>query len=369
MILQIKNILYKAKERWQKNRYQKYLQTILPEIPDEGIHINYGNVVERNSGQIIHGGRVKLLHLQQEFPENIKKFNILYLVSSAQPPFAEEIIGWAKRHGVKVIWNQDGVAYPAWAGETTSSVNRIMKILIHDADYVIYQSNFCHLSADRYLGKISVPSQIIYNCVDIDLFSPITPNLPIIPWTLLTTGSHQQAERVLSVLQTIAILKKRKRDVRLILAGRLDWPQAMEEVQDTVRKFGIKEQVLFSPPYTQEEAPALYRKAHVLLHTKYKDPCPTVVIEAMACGLPVVGSNSGGMPELIGNDGGILIDVPDSWDQMYYPTPEKIANSIEVIFTNLSEWQFRSREWVLKNFDKNGWIDLHKQIFQEVLTN
>ncbi len=60
-------------------------------------------------------------------------------------------------------------------------------------------------------------------------------------------------------------------------------------------------------------APELYRAAHVVLHPKYKDPCPTVPIEAMACGVPVVGSRSGGTPELVSPDAGVLVDVEDVW--------------------------------------------------------
>jgi glycosyltransferase involved in cell wall biosynthesis len=86
----------------------------------------------------------------------------------------------------------------------------------------------------------------------------------------------------------------------------------------------------------------------------------------MACGLPVIGSKSGGMPELVGEDGGILIDVPDSWDQMHYPSAEKIADAVEQIFNDLSRWQFKAREMVVRHFDKNIWIDRHRKIFNLV---
>ena len=49
----------------------------------------------------------------------------------------------------------------------------------------------------------------------------------------------------------------------------------------------------------------MLRRAHVLLHTKVNDPCPTAVIEAMACGLPVAYPASGGTVELVGDEAGI----------------------------------------------------------------
>ena len=54
----------------------------------------------------------------------------------------------------------------------------------------------------------------------------------------------------------------------------------------SIRRLGLEDAVELLGPYTQAEAPALMRRADLLLHTKYNDPCPTVVLEAMASGLP-----------------------------------------------------------------------------------
>jgi glycosyltransferase involved in cell wall biosynthesis len=353
---------------YQRLRYRRQLWKLPWETPPGSIALHYGGVLSSPAGGLPHGGRIKLLHLNRVFPEIDTGFHILYLVSSAQPPFADELIRWAKGHGAKLVWNQNGVAYPAWNKEGYQAGNRIMRNLIRQADYVIYQSEFCRESADRFLGAISAPYAIVHNCVDLDLFSPPQTELPLTPWTLLAIGTHQQPERVLSVLRTAALLKERKREIRLLLAGRLDWSGAKREVDETIRRLGIEEQVIFSPPFTQDQAPGLYRQAHVLIHPKYKDPCPTAVIEALACGLPVVGSHSGGMPELVGMDGGLLIEVPESWDQMQYPSPRKMADAVEKIFSDLLDWQFKARERAVHYFDKNRWIDRHSEIFKMVLT-
>src|SRR5580658_3594534 len=77
--------------------------------------LGYADALTPDGAGLVHGGRVKLLHLAEEFPAT-PGFNILYLVSSAPPRFALELVDWAQKRGVKVAWNQNGVAYPAWFG-------------------------------------------------------------------------------------------------------------------------------------------------------------------------------------------------------------------------------------------------------------
>ena len=45
-----------------------------------------------------------------------QSFNLLYLVSSAPPAFAEDLLKRCQRLGIPLVWNQNGVAYAAWAG-------------------------------------------------------------------------------------------------------------------------------------------------------------------------------------------------------------------------------------------------------------
>ena len=60
---------------------------------------------------------------------------------------------------------------------------------------------------------------------------------------------------------------------------------------------------------------AYYQAADVYLHTARADNFPTTILEAMACGLPVVATRVGGIPEqVIENETGFLADYQDSMD-------------------------------------------------------
>ncbi len=153
---------------------------------------------------------------------------------------------------------------------------------------------------------------------------------------------------------------------RLTVAGELRWPGAAEDCARHAEAGGVTEQVRFLPKFSQAEAPDLYRSADVLLHPKYKDPCPTVPIESLACGVPVVGSRSGGMSELIPEDCGVLVEVPDDWTSDHVPDAAGMADGVERIMADREQFAAAARDWAVRSFDQRIWVDRHAEIFDEV---
>ena len=348
-------------------RYKSRLVRQQLNVPDKGIYLSYAGLSAPDKSGILHGGRVKLIPLAQEYPEKKLLTNLLYLVSSAVPVHAEVLVRYLKGKGVKLVWNQNGVAYPAWDSDNYKKTNSKLSCLLHMADYVVYQSEFCRLSANHYLGKARVPYKVLYNPVDTELFSP-ADNLPSLDtWQLLVTGTHLQPDRVLLILKTLANLKNRGQDAKLTIAGRLAWPDGEKETLDAIKQLKLAGNVELLGAYTQDKAPGIYQTAHILFHIKYKDPCPTVPIEAMSCGIPVIGSLSGGMPELVSDEGGVLLEVPDVWDKMCYPEPEELVKAVENIMSDLEGWRQKARQRAVSHFSKEQWLEEHHQIFTEVL--
>ena len=283
----LRDALGGAAHAWRRLRYRRALARQRVPVPRGEVRVSYGQVLPPAPGAAVRGGRVKLLQLQEAFPESPDAFNLLYLVSSAQPPFADELARWARSRGIKVVWNQDGVAYPAWAGRHAAGLNATMRAAMRHAHHVLYQSEFCRASAGRFLGRARRagrgPAELRgHRLVPSRRRAPS----PATPWTLLAAGSHQHRSRVVRAIEVAVELRRRGQDVRLVVAGLLDWDDAAADIARTVRDLGAETLVETLPPYTQREAPAIFQRAHVLLHLKYKDPCPTVVIEALACGVP-----------------------------------------------------------------------------------
>lgn len=338
----------------------------------DGHTLFFGRDIPSVTG-LVHGGTIKLQRLQEHFPVSKKHCNILYLVSSSQPAYANRLIDLAKKRGVKIVWNQNGVSYPASEPVHWKKINAGMKNLIHKADYVIYQSKFCKESADEFLGAFNGPHSIIYNNVDTSFFTPQRESDSIHPLTLLLGGNQYKKYKLETALRTIAEVKKVIPNVQLLVTGKVAWDGMSEngcllEVHKIIDYLSISDNVQFTGPYSQDKAPEIYNKANILLHTKWRDPCPGLVIEAMSCGLPVVYSESGGMPELVGPSAGIGVPAKGSWEEIDPPDPESLTDGVFQVVKKLDWYSLNARKRAVEMFDLVQYINQHRKVFEEVLS-
>src|SRR5207244_5688803 len=167
-----------------------------------------------------------------------------------------------------------------------------------------------------------------------------------------------QAYRLELALRTFARVLEGEPAARLLVAGRLVSPA--EPLLDELR---IRDRVELVGAYAQRDAPALIRRAHLLLHTKVKDPCPSAVIEAMACGLPVVYPASGGTVELVGDEAGIGVPHPEGWERDEPPAPEALAEAVIRVLSNRAVYAEAARSRAVERFALGPWLDRHAELF------
>ena len=324
--------------------------------------VSYGHMHVPTTEETAVGGIVKLQSLSREFPNSPFRFNVLYLVSSRLPEGAVTMARWARRAGARVILNQNGVAYPAWCPQGWKEVNAPMRELLSLANHVFYQSAFCKRSADQFAGPARGPSEVLHNAVDVDHFTP--GNSARAPRTLLLGGSQDFWYRYATAIDTLALLTSD--GYRLIVTGRLkfggDVAAARARAEQYARERGVHDRVEFVGPYTQQQAPDIYRRADILIHTKYNDPCPAVVPEAMACGLPVAYSATGGVPELVGA-GGVGVPEVENWDRDLPPEPAKLADAVRQIAAQHTSFAKQARQHVVERLNVRDWLARHRAVF------
>ena len=337
--------------------------------PAKEVRVFYGHGRIPSPDEKAFGGIVKCQDLETLFPNTPRGASVLYLVSSALPAQACVMAEEAKKHGVKVALNQDGVAYEGWHGRGWEKTNEPMKCLVHLADHVFFQSAFSKNSADLFLGQRNGPCEVLYNPVDTDVFKRAATDPAPGKTVLLLSGSHWAQYRVAVAVETLAHVLQKGLQAELVIAGRFCWrkkeDEARGEIERQMRELGVAEHVRVIGTYPQSQAVALMQSAHILLHTKYNDPCPRLVVEAMACGLPVVYSATGGTPELVGDQAGVGVESPLDWKCDRPPDPQRLAEGVMRVAENRSAFSTAARDRAVSRFDVRPWLKRHKDVFEE----
>ena len=325
-----------------------------------GIRVSYGHDRVPAPGERAAGGTAKAQKLAARWPNRPATFSVLYLGTTWLPRDLGPLLRISRRRGAAIVVNQDGVAYPGWAGEQTETLNRPLREALLAADHVLYQSEFSKVSADLFLGEPQASWEVLHNAVDVDAFTPSSAPPPDGP-ILLLGGDQTQAYRVELALRTLAALLPGQPDARLLVTGRLVVP-----VEPLVVELGLRGRVHLLGGYAQSDAPGVLRRAHLLLHTKVKDPCPTLVVEAMACGLPVVHPASGGTVELVGDEAGIGVPHPDTWERDDPPEPAAMADAVDCVLGDLARFSAGARARAVERFALEPWLERHAELFERL---
>lgn len=113
----------------------------------------------------------------------------------------------------------------------------------------------------------------------------------------------------------------------------------------------FKEKVVFTGYVSHESMPMYYNLADVVvLPSNWNDPCPLTVFEAMSCGVPLITTNDGGIPEIVGDTGFVIDKQTDISSQ--------IAETVLMLEENpekRKEASFNERKRAL-NFDVNNYL-------------
>jgi glycosyltransferase involved in cell wall biosynthesis len=325
-----------------------------------GVRVFYGHDRVPEPGERAAGGTAKAQKLAERFPNSPTDFSILYLGTTWLPRDTRPLLRLAARRGAAIVVNQDGVAYPGWAGDRVAELNRPLREALLAADHVVYQSDFSKLSADLYLGEPRGSWEVLPNAVDVGRFTPAATS-PAEGPVLLLGGDQTQSYRLELALRTLAVLAQRRPGARLLVTGRL-----VSQLEPLVGELGLDGKVRLLGEYAQRDAPGVFRRAHLLLHTKVKDPCPTLVVEAMACGLPVVHPASGGTVELVGDEGGIGVPHPDTWERDEPPEPEAMADAVERVLADLPAFAAAARARAVERFALEPWLERHRELFERL---
>lgn len=129
---------------------------------------------------------------------------------------------------------------------------------------------------------------------------------------LLYLGTLEPRKNIPTLLRAFALAKQRGAlPHALVIAGQRGW--LYQDIFRTVEQLGLKEHVIFLGYVPDEDLPALYSGADLFAYLSWYEGFGLPVLEAMACGTPVLVSNVSALPEVVG-DAGLLV-APNDLEQ------------------------------------------------------
>jgi len=191
-------------------------------------------------------------------------------------------------------------------------LNEVVPRSLRRADHVLADSRSTRDDLVHYMGVASERITVVYCGVD-PRFQPMPASdederirqrygLNEHPY-ILTVGTLQPRKNLQRLIQAYAVLKT---DAQLLLAGGPGW--LYQDILEEAAQYPDRVRVL---GYVEDgHLPALYRGARVFTFPSLYEGFGIPVLEAMACGTPVVCSKASSLPEVAG-DAALLVDPKD----------------------------------------------------------
>ncbi len=140
---------------------------------------------------------------------------------------------------------------------------------------------------------------------------------------VLCVATLSPRKNVAGLVKAFSLIKKGKQpDLRLVIVGNKGW--LCDDILQTVRSLGLENEVLFTGYVEDQDLPYIYAGAAVFAFPSFYEGFGFPVLEAMACGVPVVTSNVSSLPEVAG-DAALLVDPHQ---------PEQIAKAISQLLVD-----------------------------------
>lgn len=126
---------------------------------------------------------------------------------------------------------------------------------------------------------------------------------------ILYLGTLEPRKNINTLIKAFELVSIKNSDIKLVLAGGKGWKY--DEIYSLVQELKLEDRVTFTGYIEEEDIPILYSNAIMFVFPSIYEGFGMPPLEAMACGTPVIVSNSSSLPEVVG-DSGVLVDPRDS---------------------------------------------------------
>jgi len=197
--------------------------------------------------------------------------------------------------------------------------------------------------------------EVLRNGVDLEMFCPVDHELArarlnLSGPTLLSVGQLIERKANHLTIEALRLLP----EFTFVLVG--DGPEKAR-LQSLAQKNGVEDRVRFLGVISHEKLAPIYSAADALVLASSREGWPNVLLEAMACGTPVVASDIWGNPE--------VVTTPEAGCLTDNRTPEGIANSVRRLFAALPK-RSATRQYA-KRYSWQDTSDGQLRLFERVV--
>ena len=184
---------------------------------------------------------------------------------------------------------------------------------------------------------------IVHVGVDPQQFRPLT-DVDVVPGRLMTTASADVAMKGLAfLLEALAKLRAEDDTIHLVVIGK---PKYDSRATQLIKELDLSNSIEFITGVSDQRIVELYNQAQLAVVPSLYEGFSLPAIEAMSCGVPLIATTGGALPEVVGDDGVTALQVPPG-------DSEALSTKIK---WGLAEKDLRStvgaagRERVIRNF-------------------
>jgi glycosyltransferase involved in cell wall biosynthesis len=151
---------------------------------------------------------------------------------------------------------------------------------------------------------------VVHNGVDVDLFRPL-PDVKRVPGRIVTTASADVPLKGLQFLVEAVAKLRTERNVHLVVVGEA---RKHGRAAQAIDHFGVADAVTFRNRIDRLELVKLYAEAEVAVVPSLYEGFSLPAIEAMSCGAPLVSTDAGALPEVVGanSEAALLVSPKDA---------------------------------------------------------
>ena len=222
--------------------------------------------------------------------------------------YAAPAIWIGRLRGCPVVINYRG----GEAGDFLKASQGAIRPSLSRADALVVPSGFLH----AVFGEYGFASTVVPNIINLERFSVAQNSAERAP-TVLVARNLEPIYDNATALRAFAIVLRRLPQARMVVAGS---GPLRAELEALAVELGISAALTFTGRVDNVAMATLYRGADLMINPSLVDNMPNSVLESLACGVPVVSTNVGGVPYLV-EDGKTALLVPPA-------APEAMAAAI-----------------------------------------